>query len=112
MATPLGAILRGLLGEMTRDPEFATLIRDRVHTAGPAAIHVVLRRAVARGEVAACILDSRRAAVATDLLRNQFLLFGAPIDDEIILDIVDDVYLPLVLSPAPKPSGPEVGQSR
>jgi hypothetical protein len=38
--------------------------------------------------------------VATDLLRNQFLLFGAPVQDEVILDIVDDIYLPLVLKPA------------
>jgi AcrR family transcriptional regulator len=104
MATPLGVILRALLGEMTRDPDFATLIRDRVHTVGPATIHVVLERAVERGEVEAWILGSRRATVATDLLRNEFLLFGAPIEDEIIVDIVDDVYLPLVCHPAPKRS--------
>ncbi|HEX5407199.1 MAG TPA: TetR/AcrR family transcriptional regulator [Pseudonocardiaceae bacterium] len=97
MASPLGGILRGLLAEMTRDPEFAKLIRDRFHTVGPATIRVILERAVERGEVAAAILDSRRATVATDLLRNQFLLFGAPISDDVIVEIVDDVYLPLVL---------------
>ncbi|MET0189457.1 MAG: hypothetical protein ABW212_10680 [Pseudonocardia sediminis] len=37
--------------------------------------------------------------MATDLLRNEFLPFGAPIDDATIIDIVDDVYLPLVLRP-------------
>ncbi|WP_277033396.1 TetR/AcrR family transcriptional regulator [Actinacidiphila oryziradicis] len=105
MASPLGSILRGLLAEMTRDPEFARLIRERVHTLGPATIHVILERAVERGEVEHRILDSRRATVATDLLRNQFLLFGAPVEDEIIRDIVDDVYLPLVLSPAPNRAG-------
>ena len=101
MASPLGGILRGLLGEMTRDPAFATLIRDRVHKVGPATINAVLARAVERGEVEPWVLESRRASVATDLLRNQFLLFGAPVDDAIITDIVDDVYLPLVLRPAP-----------
>jgi hypothetical protein len=105
MASPLGGILRGLLAEMTRDPEFARLVRERVHTLGPATIHVILERAVERGEVERWILDSRRATVATDLLRNQFLLFGAPVEDEIIRDIVDDVYLPLVLSPAPNRAG-------
>jgi hypothetical protein len=44
------------------------------------------------------ILKSRRATVATDLLRNQFLLYGAPVDDEVIIDIVDEVFLPLVLN--------------
>jgi len=97
MAGPLGGILRGLLAEMTRDPEFARLIRERFHTVGPATIHVLLERALERGEVDRAILESRRSTVATDLLRNQFLLFGAPIQDEVIVDIVDDIYLPLVL---------------
>lgn len=104
MASPFGSILRGLLAEMTRDPDFARLIRTRVHAAGPTATRVILQRAVERGEVERWILDSRRATVATDLLRDQFLLFGAPVDDKIITDIVDDVYLPLVLSPAPSPA--------
>ncbi|MFI1918095.1 TetR/AcrR family transcriptional regulator [Nocardia sp. NPDC020380] len=95
MATPLGGIIRGLIAETARDPEFARLVRERVHI-GPAAIDTILERAVTRGDVEPAILTSRRATVATDLLRNQFLLFGAPIDDAIILEIVDDVYLPLV----------------
>ncbi|MEV6720075.1 TetR/AcrR family transcriptional regulator [Streptomyces xanthochromogenes] len=101
MASPLGGIMRGLLGEMTRDPELAELIRERVHTVRPSMVHVVLERAVERGEVEPWVLTSRRATVATDLLRNQFLLFGAPVPDEFIVDVVDDIYLPLVLNPAP-----------
>jgi AcrR family transcriptional regulator len=97
MASPLGGILRGLLAETTRDQEFARLIRERFHTVGPATIHIILERAVERGEVERRILDSRRSTVATDLLRNHFLLFGAPIADDVIVDIVDDIYLPLVL---------------
>ncbi|MFH8591728.1 TetR/AcrR family transcriptional regulator [Streptomyces rimosus] len=103
MATPIGGILRGLLGEMTRDPEFARLIRERIHTVGPVGIRGILQRAVERGEVQPWVLDSRRATVATDLLRNEFLLFGAPVEDETVIEIVDDVYLPLVLAPAPEP---------
>lgn len=101
MASPLGGILRGLLGEMTRDPALAAVIRERVHKAGPAAIKVILARAVERGEVEPWVLASRRATVATDLLRNEFLLFGAPVADAVVNDIVDEVYLPLVLRPAP-----------
>ncbi|AYG84547.1 putative HTH-type transcriptional regulator [Streptomyces hundungensis] len=101
MASPLGDIMRGLLGEMSRDPELAELIRERVHAVRPSTVHVILERAVERGEIERWVLTSRRATVATDLLRNQFLLFGAPVADDVIVDIVDDVYLPLVLSPAP-----------
>ncbi|MFJ8314020.1 MULTISPECIES: TetR/AcrR family transcriptional regulator [unclassified Streptomyces] len=103
MASPLGGIMRGLLPEMTRDAELAGLIREHIHTAGPATSHTILERAVERGEVEPWVLASRRATVATDLLRNQFLLFGAPVDDEAITEIVDDVYLPLILTPAPNP---------
>jgi AcrR family transcriptional regulator len=105
MATPLGSILRGLLAEIARDEEFSRLIRERLHTVGPATIRVIVARAVERGEVESWIMDSRRVTVATDLLRNHFLLFGAPVVDAVITDIVDDVYLPLVLSPAPKTTG-------
>ncbi|MFD7668152.1 TetR/AcrR family transcriptional regulator [Streptomyces sp. NPDC059788] len=108
MAAPIGGILRGLLAEMTRDPEFAKLIRERLHTIGPV-IRAILLRAVERGETEEWVLGSRRAAVATDLLRNEFLLFGAPVADEIIREIVDDVYLPLILAPAPKPARPPGG---
>ncbi|MFI5783576.1 TetR/AcrR family transcriptional regulator [Nocardia sp. NPDC051570] len=99
MATPFGSILRGLLAEMTRDPELGRLIRERVHKVGSGPIHTILERAAERGEVDRPILNSRRAAVAPDLLRNHFLLFGAPVDDEVVIDIVDEVYLPLVLRP-------------
>ncbi|WP_078893520.1 TetR/AcrR family transcriptional regulator [Streptomyces sp. CT34] len=102
MASPFGGILRGLLTEMTRDPDFATVVRERVQTVGPATLGVILERALERGEIEPWILESRRATVATDLLRNQFLLFGAPIEDEVITEIVDDIYLPLVLRPAPR----------
>jgi AcrR family transcriptional regulator len=98
MSSPLGGIMRGLLAEMTRDEEFASLVRERIHTTGPTGIRVILARAVERGEVEPRILTSRRAMVATDLLRNHFLLYGSPIDEAVITDIVDDVFLPLVLS--------------
>jgi hypothetical protein len=100
MASPLGGILRGLLTEMTRDPESARLIRERIHAVGPTMIRVILERAVERGEVDQRLINSRRATLATDLLRNHFLMFGAPTADHVIVDIVNDVYLPLIRKPA------------
>lgn len=37
--------------------------------------------------------------MAVDLIRNHFLLHGAPIPEGVITEIVDDVYLPLLLAP-------------
>ncbi|MEW1654119.1 MULTISPECIES: TetR/AcrR family transcriptional regulator [unclassified Streptomyces] len=102
MDSPLGGILRGLLAEMTRDPEFSALIRARLHTVGPANLRTILERAAERGEIEPWILDSRRATVATDLMRNEYLIFGGPVTDDVITDIVDNVYLPLIRHPAPK----------
>jgi AcrR family transcriptional regulator len=99
LATSHGEILRGLLTEVMHDPEFARLVRERVHTAGPGPIQGLLRRAVARGEIEPWIPTSRRATVAVDLLRNHYLLHGAPIPESVVTEIVDDVYLPLLLAP-------------
>lgn len=99
LATSHGDLLRGLLAESVHDPELAQLVRERVHTAGPGAIQGVLLRAVARGEIEPWIPASRRATVAVDLLRNYYFLHGAPIPEGVITEIVDDVYLPLLLAP-------------
>ncbi|MFI1586009.1 TetR/AcrR family transcriptional regulator [Embleya sp. NPDC020630] len=109
LAGPLGGILRGLLAETTHDPELARLVRERMHTVGPERTRRVLERAVERGEIDPAVPTSRRAGVATDLLRNEFLLFGAPIADEVVIDIVDDVYLPLVRMRSAPAVGPEPG---
>lgn len=97
MASPVGLMLRGLVADMVRDPDLARAVREQVVAAGPTAVMTILDRAVARGEVAPRMLRSRRATVATDLLRNEFLLNGAPVPEETIIDIVDEVYLPLLL---------------
>ncbi|WP_326701399.1 TetR/AcrR family transcriptional regulator [Streptomyces sp. NBC_01754] len=99
LATSHGDILRGLLTEVMHDPAFARLVRERVHTAGPGAIQGILLRAAERGEIEPWVPTSRRATVAVDLLRNHYLLHGAPIRDDVITEIVDDVYLPLLLAP-------------
>ncbi|MGQ4510843.1 TetR/AcrR family transcriptional regulator C-terminal ligand-binding domain-containing protein [Streptomyces sp. DW26H14] len=99
LATPHGDILRGLLTEVVRDPEFARLVREKVQAAGPGPIQAILWRAVDRGEIEAWVPASRRATVAVDLLRNHYLLHGAPVTESVIAEIVDDVYLPLLLAP-------------
>jgi AcrR family transcriptional regulator len=98
MESPFGAVIRGLLAEILRKPELTEEIREQIFGSGPTVIMTILERAVARGEVAEHLLRSRRATVAADLLRNEFLLYGGPIPDETIVEIVDDVYLPLMLT--------------
>ena len=57
----------------------------------------MLRRAVDRGEAPPECLHPRVATVALTLLRNEFMTRGmSPVADEVIVEIVDRVYLPLV----------------
>ncbi len=57
----------------------------------------VLGRAVARGEASPEALHPRVATVAVVLLRNEFLVRGVPtVPDEVLVEIVDEVCLPLV----------------
>ncbi|WP_461297578.1 hypothetical protein [Streptomyces harbinensis] len=49
------------------------------------------------GEAAPEALHPRVATVAVVLLRNEFVVRGVPsVPDEVLVEIVDEVYLPLV----------------
>lgn len=56
----------------------------------------ILRRGVARGEVDADKLSPRVIAVPVDLARNEIFLTLAGLSDEVIYEILDLVFLPLV----------------
>jgi hypothetical protein len=55
----------------------------------------LMRRAAARGEVRAGALTPCVAAVGPALMRDHYLTQGGPITDEVIVEIVDDVLVPL-----------------
>lgn len=57
----------------------------------------ILARAVSRGDVRPEALHPRVATVAIVLLRNEFITRGYPtIPDNVLTEIIDEVYLPLV----------------
>lgn len=56
----------------------------------------ILRRGVARGEVDAEKLSPRVKAVPIDLARNEVFLTLTTLSDQVIYDILDLVFLPLV----------------
>ncbi|MNL79737.1 hypothetical protein D3C87_2064090 [compost metagenome] len=57
---------------------------------------MILARAVERGEADPARLTPRVRTVATDLYRHDLLMTAAPLSDEAIVAIVDEVFLPLV----------------
>ncbi|MEV8347728.1 TetR/AcrR family transcriptional regulator [Streptomyces niveus] len=97
-SSPRGALLRDLLSAAGDDPDLLTLLREQAGGSGTdGAWLALLERAVARGEVAAGAAHPRVASVPMTLLRGEYALRGLPeVPDEVLTEIVDEVFLPLL----------------
>jgi AcrR family transcriptional regulator len=96
-SSPAGSILRSLLAGVADDPELLAVIHERARDAGSARWLTILGRAVARGEIQPEALHPRVATVAVVLLRNEYITRGTQfVSDDVLVEIVDEVYLPLV----------------
>jgi AcrR family transcriptional regulator len=101
-SSPLGAILRELLSAAGGVSQALEQLREQSGDAVAAPWLTILGRAVARGEASPEALHPRVATVAIVLLRNEFVMRGAPTtSDDVLVEIVDEVYLPLVRRRAP-----------
>jgi AcrR family transcriptional regulator len=97
-SSPHGAVLRGLLAAAADDPELLTLLRERsgADTMDRAWL-AMLERAAARGEATPAAAHPRVATTPMMLLRAEYAMRGIPsVPDEILIEIVDEVFLPLV----------------
>lgn len=96
-SSPYGEILRGLIAAAGGAPELLAELRDGGGGAYEAAWLTVLGRAVARGEAAAEALHPRVASTPVALLRNEYMTRGVPaVPDGVLVEIVEEVFLPLV----------------
>ncbi|RJQ66905.1 TetR/AcrR family transcriptional regulator [Pseudonocardiaceae bacterium YIM PH 21723] len=96
-SSPLGRILQNLLADLAAHPEQLARFREAAGDGSSELWLSVLRRAVDRGEVTSGVLHPRVATVPVALLRNEFLARGvAEVPDEVLVEIVDEVYLPLL----------------
>jgi AcrR family transcriptional regulator len=106
-SSPVGAAQRSLLAGVADDPQLLALIQERSNDAGSRLWLEVLGRAVARGEARPEALHPRVASLAAVLLRNEYVTGGtSSVPDEVLIEIVDDVYLPLVRGRAVTPPKP------
>jgi len=95
--SPAGQLRRSLFAGVAHDPELLALIQERANDAGSALWLTIVARAVARGEVRPEALNPRVATVAIVLLRNEYVTRGPTnVADDVLVEIVDDVYLPLL----------------
>jgi hypothetical protein len=94
-------VVNAVLFEMGRDSEQARTVKAGIDVQNVATIDAILGFARARGE------DVRpRGPVARalpfDLVRMEYM-FGHPLTDEIILEMVDDILLPVFRAPTDSP---------
>ena len=97
-SSPRGAILRDLLAAAADEPTLLDLLREQAGGgAMNAAWFALLSRAVARGEAPPEAVQPRVAALPVMLLRGEYALRGVPaVPDELLVEIVDEIFLPLV----------------
>jgi AcrR family transcriptional regulator len=101
--TEIGAeTVYGLLGDYLSDPELFARAHDQVLHIGAEVMTTILRRASDRGQARSDVTP-RVTTLPTDLFRNELFLRRTPPSEAAILEIVDEVFLPLVLSVRRKP---------
>lgn len=82
-------VIRGLLAEVTDlDPKVFGIMHDILLT--------LLQRAVRRGEIPTADLPRRVVTVPAQLLRYEMVISRDLVADATLVEIVDDVYLPLL----------------
>ncbi|MFG1696353.1 TetR/AcrR family transcriptional regulator [Nonomuraea sp. NPDC049309] len=96
---PAGEALRGLLGEALRGESPLGAIRRNTQGRARRLMEEVVQRAVERGEVDPADVTPRRLDAGQALLRHHFLFEGLPFPDDLVVQIVDEVLVPL-LKPA------------
>jgi AcrR family transcriptional regulator len=73
-------------------------------------LDAIYERAAERGEIRADALTERVRTLPFDLLRHEILVTFAPVPDDVLEEIVDTIFLPLVGRPVPaSPKSPGTG---
>jgi AcrR family transcriptional regulator len=102
--SPAGCALQCLMSETERDESFARLLHERVKEPRKRMFLDLLTRGADRGQVRLSAATQLVAEVGPALVTQRFLADGAPVPDEYVVSVVDDVVMPLL--------GPEAVASR
>lgn len=98
-SSPIGRLITELVGSVAEDPALLLEIRQASAESNSAMWLTILERAVRRGEARPDALHPRIATVPVALLRNEYAMRGPEtISDDVLVEIVDRVFLPLVLN--------------
>lgn len=96
-SSPAGVIHRSLVSSIGDDADLRAQLLEQATAGATETWLAILERAVARGEAMPSALHPRVATLPIVLLRNEYITRGiCPVEDSVLVEIVDEVYLPLV----------------
>ncbi len=77
-------------------------LRERILTGTPSRMAAIIQRAADRGEIDPGRLSPRIVSLPVDLVRHDLIMSRAPVPEETLVEIVDRIFLPLVLADQPR----------
>lgn len=95
----VGQAMRGLLGEALQNPTVAAEVHEYARGNVARIMGAIIEQAAARGECDPSVATETRIEAGPALLRQRFIFSGAPIDDDYLVHVVDEVMLPLLVGP-------------
>jgi AcrR family transcriptional regulator len=93
---PVGQALRGLLGETLQNPSVAAEVREYTRGNVGRVMHAIIEQAAERGECDPALVTDRKVEAGPALLRQRFIFSAQPLDDDYLVQVVDEVMLPLL----------------
>ena len=94
--SPAGCAVQCLMSETERDESFARLLHERVKEPRKRMFLDLLVRGADRGQVRPAAATQLIAEVGPALVMQRFLADGAPVPDDYVVSVVDDIVMPLL----------------
>lgn len=96
MSSPTGCAMQSVMGNANCSPSMVGLIRDRVLEPRRQMLVDAVRQGIKRGEVRADVAAELAADVGPSMIVQRFLTEGPPITHRVVVEIVDQVIMPLL----------------
>jgi len=93
---PQAAVLRGVIAAAAHDPELTGAFQHDVIGWRKEEMAALLARGVERGDVRANVPVEIARELGQSVLWHRLLITGDPIDDELVVQLVDEVLVPFV----------------
>lgn len=94
LRSPQATVFVGLLRAIQDDPALAEALRAQTHGHAEAAYREIIDRATARGEISGCPDPELVFSIAPAVMFFRHLFTGDPVDEQLLVRLVDDVLLP------------------